>query len=114
LAVIQAIALTLTGMILLVVCLNIAGMVQVRTAMRERELSIRQAIGATRWQLIQYLLSEAIIIAALGALLASLVLFNLPWLRSLLTDDPLPSQVQEALKVNVPTVAFAVGLCFLT
>ena len=59
---------------MLVVCLNISGMVQVRSAMRERELSIRQAIGATRRQLIQYLLSEAIIMAGLGAILASLVL----------------------------------------
>ncbi len=58
--------------------------------MRERELSIRQAIGATRRQLIQYLLSETIIMAGLGAILASLVLFNLPALRSLLTDGPLP------------------------
>jgi predicted permease len=114
LAVIQAIGLTLTGMILLVVSLNISGMVQVRSAMRERELSIRQAIGATRRQLIQYLLSEAIVMAGLGAILASLVLFNLPWLRSVLTDAPLPPQVQEALKVNLPTVGFAVGLCLLT
>ena len=113
-AVIQALGLTLTGMILLVVCVNISGMVQVRTAMRERELSIRQAIGATRRQLIQYLLSEAIILAGLGAIVASLVLFNLLPLRSLLTDNPLPPQVQEALKVNLPTVGFAVGLCFLT
>ena len=36
-------ALTLTGMVLLVVSLNISGMMQVRGAMRERELSIRQA-----------------------------------------------------------------------
>jgi predicted permease len=113
-AVIQALGLTLTGMILLVVCLNISGMVQVRTAMRERELSIRQAIGATRRQLIRYLLSEAIVMAGLGAILALLVLFNLPSLRSLLTNDPLPRQVQEALKVNLPTVGFAVGLCLLT
>jgi predicted lysophospholipase L1 biosynthesis ABC-type transport system permease subunit len=113
-AVIQALGLTLTGMILLVVCLNISGMVQVRSAMRERELSIRQAIGATRRQLIQYLLSDAIIMAGLGAIFALLVLFNLPALRSLLTDDPLPPQVQEALKVNLPTVGFAVGLCLLT
>jgi putative ABC transport system permease protein len=114
LAVIQAVGLTLTGMVLLVVCLNISGMVQVRSAMRERELAIRQAIGATRRQLIQYLLSEAIIMAGLGAILASLVLFNLPALRSLLTDDPLPPQVQEVLKFNLPTVGFAVGLCLLT
>jgi ABC-type antimicrobial peptide transport system permease subunit len=76
-AVIQALGLTLTGMVLLVVCLNISGMVQVRSALRERELSIRQAIGATRRQLIQYMLSEAIIMAGLGAILASFVLFHL-------------------------------------
>jgi predicted permease len=114
LAVIQALGLTLTGMVLLVVCLNISGMVQVRSALRERELSIRQAIGATRWQLIQYLLSEAIIMAGLGAILASLVLFNLLPLRSLLTDSPLPPQVQEALRVNLPTIGFCMGLCLLT
>src|SRR5437762_7462315 len=114
LAVIQALGLTLTGMVLLVVCLNISGMVQVRSAMRERELSIRQAIGATRRQLIQYMLSEAIIMAGLGAIRASLVLFNLLPLRSLLTDDPIPPQMQEALRMNLPTIGFAVGLCFLT
>jgi predicted permease len=113
-AVIQAIGLTLTGMILLVVCLNISGMVQVRSALRERELSIRQAIGATRRQLIRYLLSEAIVMAGLGAILASLVLFNLPSLRSLLTDSPLPPQVTDALKVSLPTVGFCAGLCLLT
>jgi predicted permease len=113
-AVIQALGLTLTGMVLLVVCLNISGMVQVRSAMRERELSIRQAIGATRRQLIQYQLSEAIIMAGLGAILVLLVLFNLPLLRSRLTSEPLPPQVQEALRVNLPTVGFAVGLCLLT
>jgi ABC-type antimicrobial peptide transport system permease subunit len=112
-AVIQVVGLTLTGMVLLVLCLNISGMVQVRSAMRERELSIRQAIGATRRQLIQYMLSEAIIMAGLGAFLASLVLFNLPSLRSLLTNDPLPPEVNQALRVNLPTVGFCVGLCFL-
>jgi len=110
---IQAVGLTLTGMILLVVCANISGMVQVRSAMRERELSIRQAIGATRRQLIRYLLSEAIIIAALGAILASIVLFNLPGFLSLVGSDP-PPPIRAALGVNLPTVAFAAGLCFVT
>src|SRR5262245_43186090 len=114
LAVIQAVGLTLTGMVLLVVCLNITGMVQVRSAMRERELSIRQAIGATRRQLIQYMLSEAIIMAGLGAILASLVLFNITSIRSLLTAEPLPPQVTEALRLNLSTVGFCVGLCLLT
>jgi predicted lysophospholipase L1 biosynthesis ABC-type transport system permease subunit len=101
-------------MVLLVVCLNISGMMQVRSAMRERELSIRQAIGATRGQLIQYLLSEAVIMAGLGAILTSLVLFNLPSLLPLLTDDPLPPQVYEALRMNLPTVGVCAGVCLLT
>ncbi len=112
--VIQAVALTLTGMVLLVVCLNISGMVQVRSAMRERELSIRQAVGATRLQLAQYLLSEALIMAALGATLASIVLFNLPSILPLLTDDPIPSQALDALRMNLPTVGACVALCLLT
>jgi predicted permease len=113
-AIIQTLGLTLTGMVLLVVCVNISGMVQVRSAIRERELSIRQAIGATRRQLIQYLLSEAVIMAGLGAILASLILFSLPAIRSLLTDNPLPPQVQKVLQFNLPTVGFALGLCLLT
>ena len=51
--IVEALGLTLTGTVLLVVCLNISGMMQVRSAMRERELSIRQAIGASRGRLVQ-------------------------------------------------------------
>ena len=114
LRVLQLIGLTLTGMVLLVVCLNISGMVQVRSAMRERELSIRQAIGATRRQLIQYLSSEAIIMAGVGAILASLVLFSLPSLLPLMLDDPIPPQILAALKINLPTIGICVEVCLVT
>ena len=111
----EAVALTLTGTVLIVVCLNISGMMQVRSAMRERELSIRQAIGASRGQLVQYLLSEAIILAGLGAALGSVVLFNipslLPWLAG---GDPIPVQLQEALRVDLSILAICVGLCLVT
>jgi len=97
----QAVAYTLTGLVLLVVCLNISGMMQVRDAMRERELSIRQAIGASRARLARCLLSEAIVLACAGGALASLVLFNLPSLVSWLTGNPIPVQLQEALRVDL-------------
>src|SRR5690606_5338302 len=60
--ILQAVGLTLTGIVLLVVSLNISGMMLVRGAMRERELSIRQAIGATRARLAQSLLAEAVVL----------------------------------------------------
>ena len=111
---IQALGYTFTGMVLLVVSLNISGMMQVRGAMRERELSIRQAIGASRARLAQYLLSEAIVLACAGGVLASLVLFNAPSLVSWLTGNVIPTQLQEALRVNLPMVAIIFGICLLT
>lgn len=111
---IQAVALTLTGAVLVVVCLNISGMMQVRGAMRERELSVRQAIGASRKRLVQHLLSEAIILAALGGALASVLLFNLPSLMTWLADRPLPDQLERALSIDLSMIAICIGLCLLT
>jgi predicted permease len=114
LRIIQTVGLTLTGMVLLVVSLNISGMMQVRGAMRERELSIRQAIGASRLRLAQYLLSESIVLACAGGALASVVLFNIPSLLPWLSDDPIPPQILEGLRVDVRMVAICFGLCLLT
>jgi hypothetical protein len=113
-AIIEAVALTLTGTVLVVVCLNISGMMQVRSAMRERELSIRQAIGASRARLVQHLLSEAIILAGLGGALGSVVLFNIPSVLSWWAERPLSVQMQEALRVDLSIVAICVGLCLVT
>jgi putative ABC transport system permease protein len=110
----QAVALILTGTVLVVVCLNISGMMQVRSAMRERELSVRQAIGASRGRLVQHLLSEAIILAGLGGALASVVLFNLPSVISWLVGRPFPDQFQEALRIDLWMIAICIGLCLIT
>jgi putative ABC transport system permease protein len=112
--VMQAVALTLTGAVLLVVCLNLSGMMQVRSAMRERELSIRQAIGASRLRLARHLLAEAVLLAGAGGTLASLVLFNAPTVVSQLSGQPIPAPLQEALKVDFSMVAICIGICLLT
>jgi predicted permease len=112
--IVEAVGFTLTGMVLLVVCLNIYGMMQVRSAMRERELSIRQAIGASRARLMRYLLTEAVILAGLGGALASLVLFNIPSLLSWFAGRPLPMQIDEALTLDLPMIAICIGICLLT
>ena len=112
--IVETVAFTLTGAVLAVVCLNISGMMLVRSAMRERELSIRHAIGASRGRLARYLLSEAIVLAALGAVLGSVVLFNGPRLFVWWTGRPLPIEVQEALRFDFSIVAICIGLCLAT
>ncbi|TAK16639.1 MAG: FtsX-like permease family protein, partial [Acidobacteria bacterium] len=110
----KLVAFTLTGMVLLVVSLNISGMMQVRSAMRERELSIRQAIGASRARLAQYLLSEAIVLAFAGGTLAALVLFNLPSVISRMTGQPIPPEFLAVLRPDLSMIAICFGLCIVT
>ena len=109
--IVETLFLTLTGGVLVVVCLNISGMMLVRSAMRERELSIRHAIGASRGRLAQYLLSEAIVLAALGAVLGSAVILNAPrWCRWWI-GRALPFEVQEALRLDPSIIVICIGLC---
>ena len=82
--------------------------------MRERELSIRQAIGASRWQLVRYLLSEAIILAGLGGALASVVLFNIPSVLSWWAGLPIPVPIERGAESGSIHVAICVGLCLAT
>jgi len=82
--------LGLAGLVLLLVCLNISGMMLVRGLRRERELGIRAALGASRRRQLQYLFFEAVLLACLGGGLSAFVLFGLPAAAGWWLDAPVP------------------------
>ena len=76
-----AVLMALTGLALGLACINVASLVAVRSAAREKEIAIRLALGARRSRLTRQLLTEGLVLAALGGTAGLLVA---PWAARLL------------------------------
>lgn len=104
--------LGLSAIVLLVVGLNLSGMMLVRSAIRERDLAIRSAVGASRWRLMRHHLAEALVVALLGGALASSVVFGGPVAVAWAFDMWGPAM--ELFRPDLAIALQCVALCFVT
>ena len=106
--------------VLLIACANVANLLLARAAVRQRELSIRAALGASRARVIRQLLTESVILAGLGGILG-LFLGGLG-VRSLLLLEPVdiprlgdPTQLRSIFSmIDWRMAAFTLALSILT
>ena len=109
--------LTAVGLVLLIACANVANLLLARASARQKEITIRLSIGASRWQIIRQLLTESLLIALLGGAAGSLLAF---WSFAAISEyvlGHLPHgfpQLALNMSPDLRVLGFSLGLTLMT
>jgi predicted permease len=110
---ISLILMTVVGIVLLIACANIANLLLARASKRRREIAVRLALGSDRGRLIRQLLTESVVLSAIGGALGILLAF---WLLAGLraANLPLPIPVNDTVTIDGRVLGFTAFLTLIT
>ncbi|HEX2444954.1 MAG TPA: ABC transporter permease [Vicinamibacterales bacterium] len=104
-------------LVLLIACANIANLLIAKASARQREISIRAALGAGRWRIVRQLLTEAVLLGLMAAPIGlALAVLGLRWLDSAIPPDDIPYyihwSVDRRAMIYTIIVAILTGIVF--
>ena len=102
--------LGLSACILIIACANLASLLLARAGERQRELAIRQALGATRRQLVRRLAAESVILTLLGGATGLLLAY---WAASFVERVPLPVPARIGLTPDARLAGISLAISFI-
>ena len=105
--------LGISGLVLLIACANLANLMLARASVRERQITIRRALGATRWRIVRDLLSESLLLAVAGSVCGLFLAFGIS--RTLVAFiSTQQNQIFLDLGMDWRVLAFTTALAVLT
>ena len=102
--------MVIVGLVLLIACANIANLMMARANARRREFTVRIALGSARSRLISQLLTESVLVALPGGLLALLIAVGGRRLILSFLPSNFPLNINMAINVNVLVFTFGVSI----